>query len=68
MDKHFTIAGAALYAAAKAIEASDSECIKDVSVDGDNDSAEIIFSVSVEGEKKTYILKLEELDDPEAEK
>lgn len=72
MDHHFIIAGTALYAAAKAIEASDSECIKGVSVDGDvdgdNDSAEIIFSVSIEGEKKTYILKLEELDDPEAEK
>ena len=68
MDKHFTIAGAALYAATKAIEASDPACIKNVSVDGDNDSAEIIFSVNLEGEEKTYILKLVELDDPEAEK
>jgi len=68
MDKHFTIAGAALYAAAKAIEASDPECVKNVSVDGDNDSAEVIFEVLVEGEKKSYILKLEELDYPEAEK
>ena len=52
MDRHFTIAGAALYAAAKAIEASDPECIKDVSVDGDNDSAEILFSVHIDGQRK----------------
>jgi hypothetical protein len=68
MDRHFTLAGAALYSAAKAIEAYDTECVKDVSVDGDNDSAEIIFSVNLEGTKKTYILKLVELDDPDAEK
>jgi hypothetical protein len=66
MDRHFTAAGVALTNAANAIAATTS--IKDVSTDGDNDSAEIIFSVDLEGKEKTYILKLVELDDPEAEK
>ena len=68
MDKHFTIAGAALTHAAK--EISYITHIEDVSTDGDNKSAEIIFSVNFEGVKKSYVLKLEELseDDCKCEK
>jgi hypothetical protein len=61
-DKHFDAASIALDFAAKAIQNSNPQLIKNVSVDGDNDSAEVIFEVVIDGEKKSYILKLKETE------
>lgn len=61
MDKHFAIVLLTLNQATKAIQ--ENSKISDVSLDGTKDSAEILFSVESDGEKKHYSLKLEELVD-----
>ena len=61
-DEHFDVASIALDFAAKAVQNSNPQLIKNVSVDGDNDSAEVIFEVVINGEKKSYVLKLKEIE------
>jgi len=68
MDKHFAAALIAMEQATKAISASNPDLIKDVSMDGDNKSAEILFSVRIDGEKKDYILKIEEMEEATCDK
>lgn len=61
VDKHMEKAFEALHVAAEAV--AKVKGVSDCTADNDHDSGEVIFDVTVKGERKRFVLRLEEYEE-----